>query len=156
MLLDTNNDPFDGVGQTSLITMTVAQLSSGTVDGFLNSTDPTNVDVKSNWALTLKATWAAADVWIDSDGVTDLWDKFGADGWLMALPQGVSQLDQGFTTGNGLNPITKQNENYYNFLGHSGDTFKLAAIPEPTTMLLLGSGLIGLAGFGRKKFFKKK
>jgi hypothetical protein len=28
-------------------------------------------------------------------------------------------------------------------------------IPEPTTMLLLGSGLICLAGYGRKKFFKK-
>lgn len=34
------------------------------------------------------------------------------------------------------------------------DAADLQPVPEPGTMLLLGSGLVGLAGFGRKKFGK--
>ena len=48
----------------------------------------------------------------------------------------------------GSNPVTTSTVE----VGGGADP---SPVPEPATMLLLGSGLVGLAAAGRKKFFKK-
>ena len=58
------------------------------------------------------------------------------------------------TSNSTSNPLTASNPVTTSTVEVGGDVDAHAA-PEPATKLLLGSGLVGLAAAGRKKFFKK-
>ncbi len=66
----------------------------------------------------------------------------------------------GLTLGDWIFAIADTNHNGIVFENGQDDfspqTTSTTEAPEPATMLLFVSGLIGLAGYGRKKFFKKE
>jgi hypothetical protein len=62
-----------------------------------------------------------------------------------------------FPVGSGLSSRAYDSEYFGNGTSDAGlrTLVGFTPVPEPTTMLLLASGLIGLVGYGRKKLFKR-
>lgn len=81
-------------------------------------------------------------------------DQTGSgDGYTETFYIDIDWLADG-VTGVHFDLFTKDLEGFIAFAPFSHDA-ETAPVPEPATMLLLGVGLIGIAGLGRKKLIKK-
>ena len=141
---DFNNKAIDGgVGPTGdPISVGTAwlyhQFESGTLEGY-NYTD-TDDRLESAGELQLTIWWLEGE--IQNEPFNDF----------TTLVKGLSNYMDG---NNGKYPVSVLNLYYRDENAQDLLVCDPAPVPEPGTMLLVGSGLIGLAGLARKKFHKK-
>lgn len=120
---------------------------------------PTNPDVEQEWLTSLLGgTDPGEYIMKDEDGGNGWQEpadwayavlKFGGAGG--GEPNGTQDPDHwAITYAGGLTGISGLSSQGLSHITYFGGP----SVPEPQTMLLLGTGLIGLAAFGRKKFRK--
>jgi hypothetical protein len=127
----------------------------GTSEGVVNiSDDLTPYPISASFVWTAPPGTVPDNV----NGQTLGWTLFLVDGGIVDWSDSPAVFD----FGNGGQFNLALNDGFFGVPGSDVIKARLtyvsapaASVPEPATMFLLGSGLIGLAGFARRKFSKK-
>jgi hypothetical protein len=156
----TNNDPVNTLVFSLIVDLPVLPVAPSSLMSGSTSISIADANFDGSAALSTVGVTAMYNGRIDLAPVTPTTDLFGAPFTLMAPPGGTASSTASF----GVFPGTVPGPAVGGFIGiqhvfslSPGDratfnsTFHLVAVPEPTTLLLLGGGLAGVAFFVRRR-----